>query len=355
MIRVTGIRAWSMTEKKLLAVLRGKAAWPPPVWLMRQAGRYLPEYRALRTQADFITRCTTPDLAAEITLQPIRRFGMDGAILFSDILMVPWALGQSLAFLEGEGPVLSPVRDSPAVDGLRPDKLLEATRPIIETVRQVRRSLDEDAPGTTLLGFAGSPFTVACYMVEGGGSRDFIETRRMCYQAPGLFARLIDMLVDATIDYLSAQIDGGAEAVMLFDSWAGLLPPTQFEKWVIEPTSRIVTSLKGRYPLTPVIGFPRLATFFADTYAARTEVDCVAVDTSADLARVSERLPAGVALQGNLDPLLLLSGGSDLMIQAHHIASVLKGRPHVFNLGHGVLPTTPPEHVAELVQGLRSR
>ena len=177
----------------------------------------------------------------------------------------------------------------------------------------------------------------------------------MCYQAPELFGRLVDILVSATTEYLSAQIDGGAEAIMLFDSWAGLLPPPQFEKWVVEPTQRIVASLKRRHSPIPVVGFPRLASLAADTYASRTKVDCVAIDTSADLSRVSERLPAGVALQGNLDPLVLLSGGSDMMMQAHHITSSLRGRPHVFNLGHGVLPTTPPEHVAELVQGLRSQ
>ncbi len=344
-----------MIEKKLLTALQGKAVWPPPVWLMRQAGRYLPEYRDLRGQADFITRCTTPDLAAEITMQPIRRFGMDGAILFSDILMVPWALGQRLAFLEGEGPVLDPVRDERTIAGLRSASILEATRPIVETVRNVRAALAESFPGTALIGFAGSPFTVGCYMVEGGGSKDFIETRRLAYTAPELFSRLIATLVAATSEYLSAQIEAGADAVMLFDSWSGILPPSQFRRWVIEPTSTIVHELKARHPATPVIGFPRLASLMADTYASATGVDCVALDTSAEPSRVAERIPLHLALQGNLDPLALLAGGAAMMEEACTIADALKGRPHIFNLGHGVLPSTPPEHVAALVEGLRQR
>ena len=343
-----------MIEKKLLSVLKGAPAWPPPVWLMRQAGRYLPEFRDLRAQADFITRCTTPDLASEITMQPIRRFGMDGAILFSDILMVPWALGQSLAFPEGEGPVLEPVRDASALAALRTLDVLERVRPIIETVRRVRLSLFESFPGTALIGFAGSPFTVACYMVDGSGSRDFIETRRMAYQAPDLFGRLITLLVSVTIDYLTAQIDAGAEAVMLFDSWAGLLPPAQFSEWVIAPTRSIVMALRETHPDTPIIGFPRLASLAADRYAEQTKVNCVALDTSADASRVAGSVPKSMALQGNLDPLALLAGGPSLLEQAGQIAARLRGHPHVFNLGHGVLPTTPPAHVATLVEALRS-
>ncbi len=342
-----------MIEKKLLKVLQGEAVWPPPIWLMRQAGRYLPEYRALRSQADFITRCTTPDLAAEITMQPIRRFGMDGAILFSDILMVPWALGQKLAFLEGEGPVLEPIRTEAAVSALGRSDVLDATQPIIETVRRVKSALMDGFAATTLLGFAGSPFTVACYMVEGGGSRDFIETRRMAYQSAALFAQLIATIVDATVAYLSAQIEAGADAVMLFDSWSGILPPSQFQVWVIEPTRIIVQALKSRHPGTPVIGFPRLAGALVDSYTSTTGVDCVAIDTSADPARAADRIAPRVALQGNLDPLALLAGGEPLREQALQIAGALKGRPHVFNLGHGVLPMTPPEHVAALLETLR--
>ncbi len=342
-----------MIEKKILKVLQGAAVWPPPVWLMRQAGRYLPEYRELSRQTDFITRCTTPDLAAEITMQPVRRFGMDGAILFSDILMVPWALGQRLEFVEGKGPVLEPLREARSLEALRPGDLLQATAPIIETVRRVRSALSDGSPGTALLGFAGSPFTVACYMVDGGGSRDFLETRRMAYQAPGLLDRLIGLLVGATVDYLSAQIDGGAEAVMLFDSWAGILPPSEFQKWVVTPTRMIVSSLKVLHPQTPIIGFPRLAGLLVGSYGESTCVDCVAMDTSADPSRVAELLPARTALQGNLDPLALLAGGEAMRIQAQQIATALRGRPHVFNLGHGVLPSTPTEHVAQLIEDVR--
>ena len=342
-----------MIEKKLLTVLGGRAIWPPPVWLMRQAGRYLPEYRALRSQVDFITRCTTPDLAAEITMQPIRRFGMDGAILFSDILIVPWALGQKLQFIEGEGPLLEPLRDMAAVEALRPGDLLQAASPIMETLRRVRSALSDEAPATALLGFAGAPFTVACYMVDGKGSRDFVETRRMAYAAPVLFGRLIGLLVEATVAYLCAQIEAGAEAVMLFDSWAGILPPSEFDNWVVEPTRSIVTALKGRHPDTPIIGFPRLAGLLIESYAERTGVECVAMDTSVEPSRIAERLPRHVALQGNLDPLALLAGGRSMTTQARCIASTLEGRPHVFNLGHGVLPSTPVDHVAELIETLR--
>ena len=343
-----------MTEKKLLTVLQGEATWPPPVWLMRQAGRYLPEYRELRGQADFITRCMTPDLAAEITMQPIRRFGMDGAILFSDILMVPWALGQALRFAEGEGPILEPVRDEAAFARLRPHDLLERTRPIMETVRKVAAALRSEAPATTLLGFAGAPFTVACYMVEGEGTRDFVQTRRMAYEAPALFDRLIATLVDVTVAYLSAQIEAGAEAVMLFDSWSGILPPLQFERAVIAPTRAIVAALNEKHPKTSIIGFPRLAGLLIDVYAERTGVDCVAMDTVTEPSRAAELVPRHVALQGNLDPLALLSGGLSMKRQATHIMRALRGRPHIFNLGHGVLPATPPDHVATLIDTVRN-
>jgi uroporphyrinogen decarboxylase len=344
-----------MIEKKLLTVLNGEAVWPPPVWLMRQAGRYLPEYRDLRGQAGFITRCTTPDLATEITIQPIRRFGMDGAILFSDILMVPWALGQKLDFLEGEGPSLEPIRDRDAIRALRPGDLLEATRPIMETVKRVRASLTADSPATALIGFAGAPFTVACYMVEGGGSRDFVETRRMAYSDPEGFGLLIGTLVEATIVYLSAQIEAGAEAVMIFDSWSGILPPVEFETWVVKPTLAIVKAVRDRHPAIRVIGFPRLAGGLIGDYASRTTVDCVAMDTVADPTHVSTLVPSRTALQGNLDPIAVVAGGNAMRQQVVGISQALKGRPHVFNLGHGILPMTPPEHVAELVETLRAQ
>ena len=343
-----------MSGKTILTVLAGEVVWPPPVWLMRQAGRYLPEFRKLRSEADFLTRCLTPDLATEITLQPIRRFGMDGAILFSDILMVPWALGQDLRFVEGRGPVLPPIRSAADVDALDPARLDDAVAPIMETIRRVRVTLADDAPGCTLLGFAGSPFTVACYMVDGGSSREFGQTRRLAHAEPALFGRLLRLLTGATVRYLSAQVEAGAEALVLFDSWSGLLPSPLFRQAVIEPTRVIVAALKARFPRVPIVGFPRLAGLMIEPYARETGVDGVALDTSADPERAGARIGRDIALQGNLDPLCLLAGGEALRREVGRIASALRGRPHVFNLGHGILPETPLEHVATLVETLRA-
>lgn len=342
------------TAKPLLRALGGEAVWPPPMWLMRQAGRYLPEYRAVREQAGgFIALCTTPDLAAEVTLQPIRRYGMDGAILFSDILMVPWALGQPLRFAEGEGPVLEPIRDAAGVAGLRLDQVRERAAPIFETVRLTRALLAVQHQRTALIGFAGSPWTVAAYMVEGHGSRDFHVTRELAFQDPALFGRLIRTLVDATTDYLLAQIEARAEAVMLFDSWAGMLPPSQFRRWVIEPSVAIVRNVKRLHPGIPVIGFPRLAGPLIGEYAQRTGVNAVAMDTAMDPRFAASAVPAGVALQGNLDPLSLIAGGAALEAEARAVLAAMRGRPFVFNLGHGIEKTTPPEHVAQLVRIVR--
>lgn len=339
-----------MSDKMMLRALRGEAVWPPPLWLMRQAGRYLPEFRALRAQADFITRCMTPDIATEITLQPIRRFGMDGAILFSDILILPWAMGQSLDFVEQVGPVLTPIRSREDLNRLQPERVPEATAPVMETLRRLRKTLPA---ATTLIGFAGSPFTVACYMVEGGGSKEFAETRRMAYANPDLFGALTDLLVDSTARMLSEQIENGAEAVMLFDSWSGLLPPHQFQRWVIEPTRRIVESIRAFHADVPLIGFPRLAGTMLGHYVDRTAVNGVGLDTSVDLGVASGLVRPQVALQGNLDPLALLAGGRSLLEEARAVRDALRGRAHIFNLGHGVLPQTPPEHVAELVATVR--
>src|SRR5271156_1767367 len=255
------VRARPEMTKKLLRALCGEAVWPPPVWLMRQAGRYLPEYRAIRaTVPDFITLCTTPALAAEVTIQPIRRYNFDAAILFSDILVVPWALGQGLSFKEGEGPVLPPLRDEAAFRALDPSRVMEKTAPVMEAIRLVRIGLTgEGFDSTALIGFAGAPFTVACYMIEGGGSRDFAATRTMAWQNPGLFERVIDLLTETTVAYLAAQIEAGAETLMLFDSWAGGLAPSQFRQYVIKPTQRIVALLHQRFPHIPMIGFPRMA------------------------------------------------------------------------------------------------
>ena len=342
--------------KPLLRALAGEPVWPPPVWLMRQAGRYLPEYRAVRAKvADFIALCTTPELAADVTLQPIRRYRFDAAILFSDILMVPWALGQGLAFREGEGPALPPLRNEADVQALKSARVPAAIAPILETVRRVRSGLaDEGFTDCALIGFAGAPFTVACYMVEGGGSRDFAATRTMAFAQPGLFEQLIALLAEATVSYLSAQIDAGAEAVMLFDSWAGILSPPQFRRHVIEPTQAIVKALKQRHPMVPVIGFPRLAGLLVGEYAASTRVDGIGLDTSMELGLAARVVPARTAIQGNLDPLALVAGGLALRRETAAVLTALKGRPSVFNLGHGIVPHTPPEHVAALVEQVRA-
>jgi uroporphyrinogen decarboxylase len=344
------------TPKRLLRALTGETMWPPPVWLMRQAGRYLPEYRAVRAKAkDFIALATTPELATEVTLQPIRRYLLDAAILFSDILMIPWALGQGLEYRQGEGPVLPPLRNASEVAALDPSRLLDRVAPILETVRRVRLALQAEGLGdAALIGFAGSPFTVACYMVEGGGSRDFAATRSMAYGDPALFARLLDILADATVSYLSAQIDAGAEAVMLFDSWAGVLSPSQFRTHVVQTTRTIVGELGRRHPAVPVIGFPRLAGLLIGEYVRETGVHAVGLDTGMDPALARSLMPAGVALQGNLDPMALLTGGAAMRVEATGILDAMRGRPFVFNLGHGIVPQTPPAHVADLVELVRA-
>jgi uroporphyrinogen decarboxylase len=341
-------------SKPLLRALSGEAIWPPPFWLMRQAGRYLPEYRELRAQAgDFISLCTNPALAAEVTLQPLRRYGMDGAILFSDILMLPWAMGQGLRYAEGEGPLLDPIRDAAALAALNPDAARQNIAPILETVARVRAGLAQEAPKAALIGFAGSPFTVACYMVDGKGGGEFPMARRMAYADPALFGKLIRLLVDATIDYLLAQAEAGAEALMLFDSWAGLLPPAQFRRWSIEPSAAIVRGIRKVLPDIPLIGFPRLAGPLLPEYAQRTGVSTVGMDTGMDPRWAAANVADGVGLQGNLDPQVLVAGGPALEAEARSILAAMRGRPFVFNLGHGIVPPTPPEHVAALARVLR--
>ncbi|MBY0333636.1 MAG: uroporphyrinogen decarboxylase [Acetobacteraceae bacterium] len=344
-------------DKPMLRALAGEAVWPPPLWLMRQAGRYLPEYRELRAQAgDFITLCTTPELAAEVTLQPIRRFGLDGAILFSDILMLPWALGQPLRFAEGEGPVLAPVRDAAGLATLAPERVAEAITPILETVRLVREALDAHAPRVALIGFAGSPWTVACYMVDGRGTGGaFHQARALAHGDPALFARLIRMVTEATAEYLLAQAAAGAEALMLFDSWAGILAPSQFRRWVIEPTVELVRLLRKRLPTGyPLIGFPRLAGPMLAEYAQRTNLQALGMDTAMDPRWAALAVAPDQALQGNLDPIALLAGGMALEVEARAILGAMRGRPYVFNLGHGIEKETPPEHVAALVRLVRA-
>lgn len=341
--------------KRLLRTLNGEPVWPPPVWLMRQAGRYLPEYRAVRAGVkDFVALCTTPALAAEVTLQPIRRYGFDAAILFSDILILPWALGHGLEFKEGEGPVLPRLRDRAGVEALDLTRVSDRVAPIMETVRRVRAGLrDEGFADTALIGFAGAPFTVACYMIEGGGSKDFAAVRGMAYAQPALFQQLMDVLVAATIEYLSAQVMAGAEVLMLFDSWAGVLSPSLFRQHCIAPARTIVSALKVRHPDVPIIGFPRLAGVMTREYAA-SGVDAVGVDTGSDIAAVAAMLPKRMAVQGNLDPLALVAGGSALRTEAGSILTAMRDRPFIFNLGHGIVPQTPPDHVAALLEMVRA-
>ena len=334
----------------LLRVLAGEAVWPPPVWLMRQAGRYLPEYREVRGKAGgFIELCLNPDLATEVTLQPIRRYGLDAAILFSDILILPYALGQPLRFAEHEGPLLEPIRDAGALAALDASRFDDVTGAVLRTVSRLRSELP---PQTSLIGFAGSPWTVLCYMIEGHGSKDFAAVRGLAYGDPGLFAAMMRLVVERTIAYLSAQITAGADVVMLFDSWAGVLSAALFRRFVIEPTRQIAAALHSRHPGTPVIGFPRLAGALLAEYAA-AGVQGVGVDTAADPALAAAAIPSTIAVQGNLDPLALVTGGPVLAEATKTVLAAWRDRPAIFNLGHGIVPQTPPEHVAELVRMVR--
>lgn len=340
-----------VTAKPLLAALKGERQAIPPIWLMRQAGRYLPEYRALRAQkGGFLALATDPDAAAEVTLQPIRRFGFDGAILFSDILMVPWAMGQDLSFGPGEGPRLAPpLADRGAVDALGP---LDATKlaPVYATVRRVAAALP---PAVTFLGFAGSPWTVATYMIAGQGSKDQAEARGLAYADPGAMAALTHRIVAATVDYLAEQHAAGVEAVQLFDSWAGSLSPAQFERWVIAPNAAIVAALKARCPQLVVIGFPKGAGGKLPAYARETGVDAVGLDETVDPVWADAVLPPGMPVQGNLDPLALAAGGQALDDGIDRILAAFHDRPHVFNLGHGIGQFTPIEHVERLLGRVR--
>lgn len=338
-----------MTVKPLLATLQGHRQPIPPLWLMRQAGRYLPEYRALRAQkGGFLDLATDSDAAAEVTIQPIRRFGFDGAILFSDILMIPSAIGQTLTFGAGEGPQLSPPLIDHTLNALvaAPERL----EPVYATVAKVRAMLD---PAVTFLGFAGSPWTVATYMVAGHGSRDQIETRRYADRDPDAFAAIIDAIATMTVDYLGKQIENGVEAVQLFDSWAGSLSPRQFERWVIAPTSRIVSDLKARHPDTPIIGFPKGAGGKLGAYARETGVDAIGLDETVDPVWANGSLPADMPVQGNLDPLALIAGGDALDDAIDRIITAFADRPHVFNLGHGIQQDTPIAHVEQAIRRVR--
>ncbi len=341
--------AFPNPNRKLLAVLRGQKADVPPIWLMRQAGRYLPEYRALRAEkGGFLALAYDSEAATEITLQPIRRFGFDGAILFSDILVVPHAMGQDLWFETGEGPRLAPRLAEANWHDFTPAP--ERLDPVFETVRRVRASLHDE---TTFLGFAGSPWTVATYMVAGQGSKDQAEARQMAYNAPERFAELIDAITVTTIDYLSNQIAAGVDAVQLFDSWAGSLSPAQFERWVIAPNAKIVAALKQRHPDTPIIGFPKGAGGKLPAYAREVRPDAIGIDETVDPVWADAALPDGLPVQGNLDPLALVAGGEVLEAAVARILSAFPDRPHIFNLGHGIVPHTPIAHVEKLLSLVR--
>lgn len=322
----------------------------PPIWLMRQAGRYLPEYRATReTAGGFLNLCYTPELAEEVTLQPIRRYDFDASILFADILLIPQALGQKLWFETGEGPRLDPIVRA---DDLTPDAIMLTLSPVIETVARLSKSLPEH---TTLIGFAGAPWTVATYMVAGRGTPDQAPARDLAQTQPDDFQAIIDVLIEATIEYLAAQIEAGAEVVQLFESWAGSLTGSDFERWCLQPVAKIIAGLRARGLNTPVIGFPRAADHDMADYVARTKCQVLGLDTFADRLQMVRDVPDDIILQGNLDPLTLVEGGAALDAAIDQILSDFEGRRFIFNLGHGIVPQTPPEHVAQLVNRVRKQ
>ncbi|MDP5307051.1 uroporphyrinogen decarboxylase [Paracoccus spongiarum] len=339
--------------KLLLRALAGETLPTPPIWMMRQAGRYLPEYRATRAQAgDFLSLCYNPDLAAEVTLQPIRRFGFDAAILFADILLVPQALGADLWFVTGEGPRLSTIGDAAGVAALRPaDRVHDTLAAVYETLRILARELPRD---TALIGFAGAPWTVATYMIAGRGTPDQAPAHAFKTADRPAFAALIDRITEATIHYLSAQIEAGAEVVKLFDSWAGSLKGQDFDDFAVAPARRIIAALKQRHPGVPVIAFPREAGDRYVGFAATTGADCVAIDNSVDAAWVAAHVQPDGCVQGNLDPRHMVDGGPGLVAEAQRITRALRGGPHVFNLGHGITPDADPDNVARMIDAVRS-
>ncbi len=338
-------------QKTFINALNNIPSQKVPFWFMRQAGRYLPEYRELRTSSKgFLDLCYTPEKAAEVTLQPVRRFGMSAAILFSDILVVPHAMGWDVAFVEGEGPKLTPFRELKQLSCLMENSVFEKFTRIAQTIELVKSKLP---PDTALIGFSGSPWTVACYMVEGGGSRDFDTVRRFSIEKKDVFQHLIDRITKTTIAYLSGQIEAGADAIQLFDSWAGVLPENDFFEWVITPTKKIIKEIKNRFPEIPIIGFPRMAGAGYARYAKETGVDGVSLDFTVPLSFAKEALQPHAVLQGNLDPLLLAADLPRAIEQAKRIIETLGEKPFVFNLGHGMVPHTPPSHVLGLSEFIR--
>jgi len=346
-------KAWinSAMGKKLLRVLEGKHETIPPIWLMRQAGRYLPEYRTTREKAGgFLDLCFNPKLAAEVTLQPIRRFGFDAAILFSDILVVALALGRKVEFQVGEGPKLEPLDDADALSRMRDVADQNVLAPVYETVRQVKALLDDK---TALIGFCGAPWTVATYIVAGHATPDQAPARLFAHRDPESFSRLIDRLVDASIDYLGNQLEAGADCVQIFDTWAGVLGPEQFDRWCIAPTQKIVEGVRKRVPRARIIGFPRGAGAMALPYVEMTGVSAIGIDWTFERAIARDALQSRVPVQGNVDPLALLAGGVALDREVDDVLRHLGEGPLIFNLGHGILPNTPIAHVERMLKRVR--
>lgn len=337
--------------KPFIDVLSGQRQTIPPMWMMRQAGRYLPEYREVRAKAGgFLDLCFNPELAAEVTLQPIRRFGFDAAIIFSDILVIPYALGRSVRFEVGEGPRLEPLDDPAKVATLAAHADFSKLEPVYEALRIVRGALDAK---TALIGFCGAPWTVATYMVGGHGTPDQAPARMMAYRHPEAFAKIIEVLVENSIAYLLAQLEAGANALQIFDTWAGVLPPVEFVRWSVEPTRRIVEGVRAKAPDARIIGFPRGAGAQLPGYVEATGVNAVSIDWTAEPAFIRERVQSRVAVQGNLDPLVLISGGDALDRAVDNVLANFAAGRFIFNLGHGIQPETPIAHVEQMIKRVR--
>jgi uroporphyrinogen decarboxylase len=338
-------------EKPLLRALKGEVVWPPPIWLMRQAGRYLPEYRAIREKCgSFLDLCFNPEMAADVTLQPIRRFGFDAAILFSDILVIPHALGQRVSFVANEGPRLDAIGDPSALGRLHVEIDHSALASVYETIRLVKARLPAD---TALLGFCGAPWTVATYMIAGSGTSEQVPARLFAYRYPEAFAKLIDILIEASAAYLTRQFEAGVEAVQIFDTWAGVLPPDEFDKWCVRPCAKIIAAVRKNIPGAKIIGFPRGAATKLERYVEGVPVDAVGLDWMIELGFARDRIQSRRPVQGNLDPLVLLAGGDALDRAIDAILETFAPRPFIFNLGHGILPETPIAHVERLIARVR--
>jgi uroporphyrinogen decarboxylase len=335
----------------LLRVLAGERSTVPPIWLMRQAGRYLPEYRAIRAKTEnFLDLCFNPILAAEVTLQPVRRFGFDAAILFSDILVVPHALGQRVSFVEGEGPRLDALAEPQSLKALRVTIDHARLEPVYDTIGRVKEALP---PSVALLGFCGAPWTLATYMIAGCGTADQLPARTFAYRYPDAFAELVDLLAKASADYLIKQLQAGVDAVQIFDTWAGVLPDDEFRRWCIAPSARIVTAVRRRVPGARIIGFPRGAATKLESYLADVAVDAVGLDWMVDLGFARDVIQKKRPVQGNLDPLVLRAGGPALDRAIDAILEAFAAGPFIFNLGHGILPDTPIAHVERLIGRVR--